>query len=152
MFGFGRRKAIEERAKSLGELMFLFVGCLESMSLEEFIEANHRRGFVDSYVEKDAWRKEFRYGFFECEPQKGDFSFHVTYEETGQRTLSAEGHRNYFGLVLSGCAGRNEFGANMKEALIANEFGHDAFALQAALLKCPRFSSMEQLYKRLGLS
>lgn len=152
MFGFGRQKSIEERAKSLADLMFLLVGCLETMPLEEFIEANHRRGFVDSYVEKDHWRNESNYSFFECDPQEGDFSFHVTYEETGQRTLIAEGHRNYFGLVLLGFSGRNEFSADMKEALNTKEFGRDAHALQAALLKFPGFSSPAQLFKRLGVS
>jgi hypothetical protein len=154
MFGFGRRKAIDERAKSLGDLMVLLVGCIESMSLDDFIEANRRRGFVESYVEKKNWGRD--YGFcVECEPEKVDFSFHVTYEKSGGRMLIAEGHRNYFGLVLTGISGHHQIGADIKETfsangLRANEIGRDARALQAALLKFPGFQSTEQLYKKLG--
>jgi hypothetical protein len=156
MFGFGRRNAIDEKAKSLGDLMVLLVGCIESMSLDDFIEANPRRGFVESYVETEILTKERNYGFFECEPEKADFSFHVTYEKAGGRTLIAEDHRNYFGLVLSGFSGRHEICADIKETLRANglranEIGRDARALQAALLKFPGFRSVEQLYKQFGL-
>ena len=152
MFGLGRKKTIEERAKALGDLMLLLVGCLETMSLAELVEANHHRGFVDSYVEANSLIDDHTYGFFECEPEKADFSFHVTYEKAGQRTVIAEGHCNYFGLVLSGFSGRHDIGADMKDALDEKELGRDAHALQAALLKFPGFSSMVQLYKRLGLS
>jgi hypothetical protein len=91
--------------------------------------------------------------FFEFDPksEKADFSFHVTYEEGGTRSLVAEGHRNYFGLVLSGFSGNRGIGVDMKEALNAGEIGRDARRLQAALLKFPGFESKEQIFKQFGL-
>jgi len=139
MFGFGRRRAIRKRAKSLGEFMLMQVNWISSMSLDELIEANRREGFVDNYIETESFTKGRKYDFFESEPDNADFSFHVTYENTGGRMLIAEGHRNYFGLVLSGSSDVQQIGVNMKELLTPSEYARDARALQAALLKFPGF-------------
>ena len=53
MFGFGRRRIIDERAKSLGELMPLLVGRLNTMTFDEFVEANRQRGFIESYLQAE---------------------------------------------------------------------------------------------------
>jgi hypothetical protein len=114
MFGFGRRRAIDERAKSLGELMILLVGSLDSMAFDEFIAANRRRGFVEGHVQAEDFGIDREYSFFESEPQKADFSFHAIFPKSGTRTLIAEGHKDYFGLVLCGYSGRRDIGADIK--------------------------------------
>lgn len=59
MFGFGRRRAIERRAKALGDQMVWLLGMINTMTFEEFIESAARQGFVEGY--RDMRDKE--YGF-----------------------------------------------------------------------------------------
>jgi len=149
MFGFGRRKVIEDRAKSLGDLMYLLVECLHSMSFEELIEANHHLGnFIDEYIETDRSTKDRHYGFYESkfkgDLEKVDFDFIVTYSNTGAHSLSAEGHLNYFGIYLFGFSDRRSICIDKNTAIPASKYGRDMQALETALLKVPRFYSGEE--------
>jgi hypothetical protein len=148
MFGFGRKNAIEERAKSIADLTLFLAGCLETLSFEEFVAAIRRQGFTDSYLETDGLRGEKSYGFFRGDPEQADFSFHVIYEDDGSRRIGAEGHRDCYGLALNIIAGQREIGADMKDALPSQEYGRDAKSLQSALLKFPGFGSLDQLYAK----
>jgi hypothetical protein len=73
VIGFGRKAEIGARAKSVGDLMLLIVGCVNCVPLRELIEANHRRGSVDGAV--DLTKGE--HAFFERDPKSnnvGSFS------------------------------------------------------------------------------
>jgi len=146
MFGMGRRRAVERRAKALGDLLHRLVGMVESMSFEEFIEYAERQSFDESYCDL----KAKKFGFFEVAIEKADFSFHADYGDTfGQPTIVVENHRNYCGLHLSGSSLRLGIHVDLSEVLPSHELGRDARALQTALLKFPGFTSTAQIMERL---
>ena len=149
MLGIGRRKEIEARARSVADLMLLLLGSINSMSLQEFIEANDRRGFVDGVIDL----ANGHYSFFECEVDKAEFAFTVDYGADDVRTVSAQGFGNYFGLYLNASAlGGVEVSVDLNEAhKQTGTLGRDARALQTCLLKFPGFTSMDQIYRRLGV-
>jgi len=143
MFGFGRRREVEARAKSLGDLLLLLVDSLHSMSLDDFVEANHRRGFVDSYLD----RKTREYGFFETQPPQSEFSFHVRYHHSPDGgpeipTLIVESHHRYYGLAIIGLV-PGRIGVDLETIIPARERGRDARALMNAMLKFPGFTSSD---------
>jgi hypothetical protein len=136
MFRFGRRKKIEARARSIARLMLLTIGSARSMSLEQFIEANRRRGFVDTDID----RENRTYSFFESEAAKAEFGFSVDYGSNDVPVVSGQGYGDYFGLYLSG-TNLGEVSVDHREQ---GARGRDARALQAALLKLPGFSTLGQ--------
>jgi hypothetical protein len=143
-FGFGRRKEVQARARSLGDLLLLLVESINSMSLDDFVKANHRRGFVDSYLD---FRKR-EYGFFEDEAAKSDFSFHVRYDDFSPM-LTVEGHHRYYGIIISGSQ-PGRIGIDVSSIIPPHELGKDAFSLRDELSKFPGFTSVEQLRKMIS--
>jgi hypothetical protein len=133
MFQLGHRKKIEARARSVANLMVLFIGSVNAMSLEQFIEANHRRGFVDADIDLEGRT----YAFFECESAKADFGFSVDYGSDAAPVVRAQGYGDYFGLYLSG----TKLGEVSVEHRRQGALGRDARALQSALLRLPGFSA-----------
>jgi hypothetical protein len=133
MFHLGHRKKIETRARSVANLMLLFIGSVNCMSLEQFIAANHRRGFVDADIDLE----NRTYSFFECEIAKADFGFSVDYGSNDAPVVSAQGYGDYFGLYLSGTR-LGEVSVDHREQ---GRRGRDARALQSALLELPGFSA-----------
>jgi hypothetical protein len=136
MFGFGRRKKIEARARSIARLMLLSIGSARSMSLAQFIEANRRRGFVDAVID----RENRTYAFFESESAKADFGFSVDYGSNDVPVVSGQGYGNYFGLYLTATR-LGEVGVEYREQ---GALGRDARALQAALLNLSGFSIADE--------
>jgi hypothetical protein len=148
MFGFGRKAEIEARAKSIGDLMLLMVSCVNSMPLKDFLEANHRRGFVDGEVDL----RTGEYSFSEREITSADFVFHVDYGEIGGPTVQAAGYGNYFGLLLNSAGPDTGVGVDFLETHDrANTLGRDARAMRKALLKFPGFHSTRDILKHLGI-
>jgi len=148
MFGIGRRKEIEARARSVAELMLLITRSINSMSLEELMEANHRRGFIDGIIDLASGE----YSFFECDADKADFAFFVDYSDPDMRRVTAQGFGNYFGLYLN-ASEPGQISADLSDAhQQTGTLGRDARALQTALLKFPDFTSLDQLYARLGVT
>jgi hypothetical protein len=141
MFRFGRRKIIEARARSVGNLMFLFIGSANSMSLAQFIEANRRRGFVDADIDLE----NRTYAFFEYEPAHADFGFSVDYGPSDGPLVSAQGYGDYFGLYLSG----RKLGEVSVEHREQGARGRDARALRSALLALPGFTAVDRKLKGL---
>jgi len=133
MFRFGGRKKIEARARSIARLMLLAIGSARSMSLEQFIEANRRRGFVDAVID----RENRTYAFFESEIAKADFGFSVDYGCSDAPVVSGQGYGNYFGVYLTA----TKLGEVSVEFRQQDARGGGAGALQAALLKLPGFST-----------
>ena len=118
------------------------------MSLEELMEANHRRGFIDGIIDLASGE----YSFFECEVGKADFAFFVDYRTHHVPTVSAQGFRNYFGLYLN-ASEPGQISADLSDAhQRMGTLGRDARSLQTALLKFPGFTSLDQLYARLGVT
>ena len=148
MFGIGCRKEIEARARSVADLMLLIIRSVNSMSLQEFIEANHRRGFVDGEIDL----ANSRYSFFECEGHKADFAFIVDNSDGDVPRVSAHGYGNYFGLYLNASAPEADVNVDLSEAhQQTGTLGRDARALQTSLLKFPGFTSLDQPLGGLGL-
>jgi hypothetical protein len=141
MFGFGRRKEIEARARSIARLMLLAIGSARSMSLAQFIEANRRRGFVDAVID----RENRSYAFFENEIAKADFGFSVDYGSNDAPVVSGQGYGDYFGLYLTA----TKLGEVSVEYRGQGKRGRDARALQAALLKLSGFSIADRRPKSL---
>jgi hypothetical protein len=139
MFRFGGRKKIEARARSIARLMLLAIGSARSMSLEQFIEANRRRGFVDAVID----RENRTYAFFESEIAKADFGFSVDYGSNEGPVVSGQGYGDYFGLYLTA----TRLGEVSVEYRGQGALGRDARALQAALLKLSGFSIADQRLK-----
>ena len=135
MFRFRRRSKIEARARSVANLMMLIIGSANSMSLEQFIEANRIRGFVDADI--DIERRI--YSFFECEIAEADFGFSVDYGSNDLPVISAQGYGDYFGLYLSA----TKLGEIRVDHRDQGARGRDARALQSALLKFPGFSTVD---------
>lgn len=121
--------------------MFLTIGGVRSMSLERFIEANHRRGFVDADIDLE----NRTYSFFECEIAKADFGFSVDYGSNDVPVVSAQGYGDYFGVYLIG----TRLGEVSVDHRAQGALGRDAGALSSALLKLPGFSAAGQTRKRL---
>jgi hypothetical protein len=48
VFGLGRRKAIEQRAKAIGDRLILLLGMINTVTFEEFVDSALRQGFVES--------------------------------------------------------------------------------------------------------
>jgi len=131
MFRFGRRKEMEARARSIARLMLLTIGSARSMSLEQLIEANRRRGFVDAHID----RANRTYAFFEGEIAKADFGFSVDYGSNDAPVVSGQGYGDFFGVYLSA----TKLGEVSVEYREHGTLGRDAQALKAALLKLPGF-------------
>jgi hypothetical protein len=141
MFRFEHQKKIAARARSVANLMMLFIGSANSMSLAQFIEANRRRGFVDADIDLE----NRTYAFFEYEPAKADFGFSVDYASSDVPVVSAQGYGDFFGVYLSG----RKLGEVSVEHRAQGALGRDARALQAALLELPGFAAVDQKLKGL---
>jgi len=139
MFRFGRRKIIVARARSVANLMLLFVNSANSMSLAQFIEANRRRGFVDADIDLESRT----YAFFEYEPAKADFGFSVDYGSSDVPVVNAQGYAGYFGLYLRGTK-LGEVGVEHREQ---GALGRDARAMRSALLDLPGFAAVDHQLK-----
>jgi hypothetical protein len=139
MFRFGHQKKIAARARSVANLMLLFVSSVNTMSLEQFIDANHRRGFVDADIDLE----NRTYSFFECAAAKADFGFSVDYGSNDVPVVSAQGYGDYFGLYLKG----TKLGEISVEHRDQGRRGRDARALRSALLALPGFAAVDQTLK-----
>jgi hypothetical protein len=137
MFRFWRRKKVEERARSVANLMLLFVSNVSSMSLEQFIEANRRRGFINADIDFQSRV----YSFFECDIANADFGFSVDYGANDAPVASGQGYGDYFGLYLSG----RKPGEVVVDYRRQGARGCDAQALWSALLRFPGFSTAATL-------
>ena len=149
MFGFKTRKAIAARARFLGELVPLLERNINSMSFEEFVEDNRRRGFVDSFIDVNA-RK---YDFFEPLPASAaysDLTFSVRYNEPpGSPQITVAGNHYYFGCDLNCVAGRLTVSL-VTDTIPTVEIGRYARALYTALLKLPNVTTQESIMESLG--
>ena len=139
IFRFGRRKKIEARARSIARLMWLTIGGARSMPLEQLIEANRRRGFVEADID----RANRTYAFFEGEIAKADFGFGVDYGSNDAPVVSGQGYGDYFGIYLTA----TKLGEVSIEYREQDARGRDAQALQSALLKLPGFSTWRAALK-----
>jgi hypothetical protein len=137
MFRFGRRKRIEERARSIANLMLLFVSNVNSMSLEQFIQANRLRGFVNADIDLHTRI----YSFFECETAKSDFGFSVDYGSSDAPVARGQGYGDYFGIYLSG----TKPGEVVVEYRQQGARGRDAKVLRSVLLQYSGFSPVATL-------
>jgi hypothetical protein len=146
MFGMGRRKVIEDRAKALGQQLFWLLSMIRTMTFEEFIESAERQGFVESY--RDLSAKQFE--FFEGKEGTADVSYQVDYGNSiaGPR-VTCETHGDYYGLNLSGAALNPGISVDLSTVIPRSELGRSARALQVALLRFPGFTSLNQIMARL---
>lgn len=149
VFGFGRQERISSRAGELGKLLHHLVSCVEMQPFETFVEAGLREGIVESYTD----RSKRSFGFFEAGPHQDEFSFHATYDLLMGPMLTVEGHRQYYGLKISGSKLGHGISVDVSDLIQAGlgdgKLGRDAKALQAELLRFPGFHSISDLKAQL---
>jgi hypothetical protein len=149
MFGFGRKRAIEARAKFLGDLMLRLVDRANAQPLEKFVEGLRRAGFV--IFSSELGRERVECVFIEpgITEMIADFVFRANYEHTSGPSITATGYNDYSGVIVTGSRASG-FGADLLQAR-RDSLGRDARALQAALLKYPGFENTDRILKNLGL-
>jgi hypothetical protein len=135
LWSVGQRH-IDARARTLGALVLMTRDRMVTMSFDELIDACHRSGLVDWFID----REKLEYGFAESEPKTADFVFRVEY---GNKFLIVEGHYNYYPVLLT--ASKDVITVELMPPLapgFGTPTGRSARALVAAMSKFPGFMNM----------
>jgi hypothetical protein len=150
MFGWGRKIAVEKRAKQIARMVLLIVDGLQTKSYEQFVASFSNPGNVPSTLERGNRELSFQMRFSSACWYDAVVAYPRGPDETDEPHLYIQGGGDDWGVYISGNANRDKRVTVELHVPPGQKAGRDASAMVRALQTMPGWSNYTDGERALG--